>query len=491
MFSKFFINRPIFATVLALLIVVAGLVTLNILPVAQFPEITPPTVQVSAVYPGANAETVAQTVGIPIEQQVNGVDGMLYMSSNSSSSGAYSLTITFAVGTDIDMATVQVQNRVSIAQSSLPEPVVVQGVTVQKQSSNIVMFLTMTSQDSVYNSLYLTNYAKLNLVDQLTRVPGVGAVNVMGAGDYSMRIWLDPEAMRIRNISPQQVYQSIQSQNVEVSAGYIGQPIGQDNNNAFQYTLNVQGRLKSPEQFGNIIIRREQDGAMLRLKDIARIDLGSASYSVVSRLNGKPTAAIAIYQQPGSNSLDVSKGVKAKMEELSESFPSGVVSTGSLGQGISAAVGMALAGKADGRDYRVYALLGDGEIEEGQVWEAAMAAAKYRLDNLCAVVDVNGLQIDGATADVMPSEPLDQKFEAFNWNVIRVDGHDYAALAEAFAAAAACKGKPTVLLARTVKGKGVSFMEGDYGWHGKAPNAEQYEKARAELAARVAELEGK
>lgn len=291
---------------------------------AQFPEITPPTVQVSAVYPGANAETVAQTVGIPIEQQVNGVDGMLYMSSNSSSSGAYSLTITFAVGTDIDMATVQVQNRVSIAQSSLPEPVVVQGVTVQKQSSNIVMFLTMTSQDSVYNSLYLTNYAKLNLVDQLTRVPGVGAVNVMGAGDYSMRIWLDPEAMRIRNISPQQVYQSIQSQNVEVSAGYIGQPIGQDNKNAFQYTLNVQGRLKSPEQFGDIIIRREQDGAMLRLKDIARIDLGSASYNVVSRLNGKPTAAIAIYQQPGSNSLDVSKGVKAKMEELAESFPSGV-----------------------------------------------------------------------------------------------------------------------------------------------------------------------
>ena len=182
MFSKFFINRPIFATVLALLIVVAGLVTLNILPVAQFPEITPPTVQVSAVYPGANAETVAQTVGIPIEQQVNGVDGMLYMSSNSSSSGAYSLTITFAVGTDIDMATVQVQNRVSIAQSSLPEPVVVQGVTVQKQSSNIVMFLTMTSQDSVYNSLYLTNYAKLNLVDQLTRVPWSGCCECYGSG---------------------------------------------------------------------------------------------------------------------------------------------------------------------------------------------------------------------------------------------------------------------------------------------------------------------
>ena len=167
------------------------------------------------------------------------------------------------------------------------------------------------------------------------------------------------------------------------------------------------------------------------------------------------------------------------------------MSTGSLGQGISAAIGMALAGKADQKDYRVYALLGDGEIEEGQVWEAAMAAAKYHLDNLCAVVDVNGLQIDGATADVMPSEPLDQKFEAFNWNVIHVDGHDYAALEEAFRAAAACKGKPTVLLAKTTKGKGVSFMENNAGWHGKAPNDAQYEQARTELSAALAELEGK
>lgn len=324
MFSKFFINRPIFATVLALLIVVAGLVTLKILPVAQFPEITPPTVQVSAFYPGANAETVAQTVGIPIEQQVNGVDGMLYMSSNSSSSGAYSLTVTFAVGTDIDMATVQVQNRVSVAQSSLPEPVIVQGITVQKQSSNIVMFLTMTSKDSIYDGLYLTNYAKLNLVDQLTRVPGVGAVNVMGAGNYSMRIWLDPEAMRIRNISPTDVYQAIQSQNVEVSAGYVGQPIGQNDKNAYQYTLNVQGRLESPEEFGEIIIRTGEEGKMLRLKDIARIDLGSASYGVVSRINGQPTAAIAIYQQPGSNSLSVSKGVKEKMAKLAQKFPASV-----------------------------------------------------------------------------------------------------------------------------------------------------------------------
>lgn len=323
MFSKFFIERPIFATVLALLFVVAGLVTLNILPVAQYPDITPPTVQVSAVYPGANAETVAQTVGIPIEQQVNGVEGMLYMSSNSSASGAYSLTVTFEVGTDIDMATVMVQNRVSVALNSLPEAVKVQGVTVQKQSSNIVMMLTLTG-DSIYDGLYLTNFANLNLVDQLTRVPGVGGVNVMGAGDYSMRVWLDPEAMRIRNLTPQQVYSAVQSQNMEVSAGYVGQPIGKGGNNDFQYTLNVKGRLTTPEEFGDIILRVEDQGRVLRLKDVAKIELGSSSYGVVSRLKGQPTAGIAIYQLPGSNSLDVAKGVRTRMAELAETFPSGV-----------------------------------------------------------------------------------------------------------------------------------------------------------------------
>ena len=323
MFSKFFIERPIFATVLALLIVVAGLVTLNMLPVAQYPDITPPTVQVNAVYPGANAETVAQTVGIPIEQQVNGVEGMMYMSSTSSASGAYSLTVTFEVGTDIDMATVMVQNRVSVALNSLPEAVKQQGVTVQKKSSNIVMMLTL-SGDSIYNGLYLANYANLNLVDQLTRVPGVGAVNVMGAGDYSMRIWLDPEAMRIRNLSAQQVYAAIQSQNMEVSAGNVGQPFGRSGNNAFQYTLNVKGRLATPDEFGEIILRVEDGGRILRLEDVARIELGSQKYNVVSRLKGKPTAGIAVYQLPGSNSLDVAKGVKARMEELAEAFPQGI-----------------------------------------------------------------------------------------------------------------------------------------------------------------------
>lgn len=323
MMSKFFINRPIFATVLALIIIVAGLLSLNSLPVAQYPEITPPTVQVSAFYPGASAQTVAQTVGIPIEQQVNGVDGMLYMSSNSSSTGAYSLTITFAVGTDIDMATVMVQNRVSVAQSSLPEPVIVQGITTQKQSTNVVMFLTLNSSNPEYDGLYLANYASLNMADELTRLPGVGSVNVMGAGKYSMRVWMDPEAMRIRNVTPDMVYDAIASQNVEVSAGYIGQPLagGYD---PYQYTLTAQGRLTTPEEFGNIIIRTGSDGGILRLKDISRIEQGSATYSMVSKLKNEETAAIAIYQLPGSNSLDVSNEVKARMAELARNLPAGI-----------------------------------------------------------------------------------------------------------------------------------------------------------------------
>lgn len=320
---KFFINRPIFATVLALIMVVAGLVTLHILPIAQYPEITPPTVQVSAFYPGADAQTVAQTVGLPIEQQVNGVDGMLYMSSNSSSSGAYSLTITFAVGTNIDMATVMVQNRVSIAQSSLPESVIVQGITTKKQSSNIVMLLTLNSKDSTYNGLYLSNYASLNITDQLTRLPGVGSVSVMGAGNYSMRIWLDPAIMRIRNLTPDQVFQAIATQNSQVSAGYVGQPIAKADN-PYQYTLTVKGRLVTPDEFGNIILRTDQGGKILRLKDVARIELGSSSYNVVSRQKGDEVAAIAIYQLPGSNSLSVSKVVREKMEQVAKTLPEGV-----------------------------------------------------------------------------------------------------------------------------------------------------------------------
>jgi HAE1 family hydrophobic/amphiphilic exporter-1 len=322
-FSKFFIHRPIFATVLALLFIVAGLVALHQLPIAQYPDITPPTVQVSASYPGANAETIAQTIGIPIEQQVNGVEGMLYMKSSSSASGGYSLTITFAVGTDIDMATVMVQNRVNVAVNSLPEVVKVNGVTVKKQSSNIVMMLSLTG-DSIYDGLYLTNYANLNLVDPLTRVEGVGNVDVMGAGAYSMRVWLRPEVMRMRGLTPADIYSAIQDQNIEVSAGYVGQPIGLGADNAFQYTLQTKGRLVTPEEFGNIVVKTEDDGRILRLTDVADIELGSASYAVVSTLAGQPTAGIAIYQLPGSNATDVAQRVREEMAVLAQSFPPGV-----------------------------------------------------------------------------------------------------------------------------------------------------------------------
>ena len=323
MISKFFIDRPIFATVIAILMVLAGVVTLNTLPVAQFPDITPPTVQVTATYPGASAETVARTVGAPIEEQVNGVDGMIYMSSSSSSSGQYTLTVTFEVGTDIDMATVLVQNRVNIAQGSLPEAVIQQGIITRKQSTNIVMFLSLQSDNAQYDGLYLSNYATLNLTDELSRLPGVGSVNVFGAGDYSMRIWLDPEVMRIRQLTPSDVYAAVQSQNMEVSAGTVGQP-PMNGPVDFQFTLTAQGRLITPEEFGNIVIKTLPDGSYLRLKDLGTIDLGSSTYGVTSTQKGKQSAAIAIYQLPGSNSLDVAKAVRAKMEELERYFPTDI-----------------------------------------------------------------------------------------------------------------------------------------------------------------------
>lgn len=323
MFSKFFINRPIFATVLAILMVLAGVVSLEVLPVAQFPDITPPTVQVSAVYPGASAETVARTVGTVIEEQVNGVDGMIYMSSTSSSSGAYTLTVTFEVGTDIDMATVLVQNRVAIAEGNLPEAVVTQGITTRKQSTDIVLLLSLESDSALYSGLYLSNYAQLNFTDALSRLPGVGSVTVFGAGRYSMRVWLDPELMRIRGVTPTDVFSAIQAQNVEVSAGTIGsEPL--DSRTDFQFTLTARGLLTTVEDFGNLVVRVLPGGNYLRLRDIARIDLGSQTYDVVSTQNGKPSASIAVYQSPGSNALSVSKQVRAKMEKLAENLPRGV-----------------------------------------------------------------------------------------------------------------------------------------------------------------------
>ncbi len=324
MLSKFFIDRPIFATVIAILMIIVGLVTVETLPVAQYPDITPPTVMVSASYPGADAKTVAETVGVPIEEQVNGIEGMMYMSSTSSSDGSYSLTVTFENGTDLDMATVKVQNRISLAEAQLPSSVKQQGVSVISESSNIVLFIALKSNDPQrYDALYLTNYAKLHLVDDLARVDGVGGVGAFGAGEYSMRIWLDPEQMRVRGLTPQDVMSMIESQNMAVSAGTVGAPpvaTGEQ----FQYTLTSQGRLTTPEQFENIVLRTGDSGQMLRLGDIAKVDLGSQSYGQVSRVDGEEAGLIAIQQLPGANALDVAKRVEARLADLAQYFPEGV-----------------------------------------------------------------------------------------------------------------------------------------------------------------------
>lgn len=323
MFSNFFIKRPIFATVIAILMVIAGLMTMRTLPVSQYPDITPPTVMVSASYPGASASTVAQAVGIPLEQQINGVEGMLYMSSSSTDDGGYNLTVTFENGTDVDQAAIDIQNRVNMAQAQLPEAVIQGGVNVMKQSSNHVLFLTLDSDDPErYDALYLTNYAQLNIVDPLSRVKGVGGVGAFGSGEYSMRIWLDPDKMRARGITPEDVREAVSAQNMQVSAGAVGtEPSGASDE--FSYSLVVQGRLSDVSQFENIILRTDGEG-ILRLKDVAQVELGSDSYSGISRVNGKETALIGVSQLPGANALEVADGALAEMEHLSKYFPDGV-----------------------------------------------------------------------------------------------------------------------------------------------------------------------
>lgn len=323
MFSKFFIDRPIFATVIAIVMVAAGLITIESLPVAQFPDITPPTVNVSASYPGANASTVAKAVGVPIEEQINGVENMMYMSSTSGSDGSYNLTITFELGTDIDQAAINVQNRLNLAEPSLPTSVTQQGIQVNKESTNNVLFCALEGDSTGrYNALYLTNYANINLTNSLSRVKGVGGVDAFGGGEYSMRIWLNPEKMRSYGLTPADVRTAIASQNMEVSAGEVGAPPNPDND-AFQYTIVSQGELTDAEEFENIIIRTDGQG-ILRLKDVADIDLGSISYIASSKVSGKEAALLGIRQLPGANALDVAKASKAKLEELSQYFPPGV-----------------------------------------------------------------------------------------------------------------------------------------------------------------------
>lgn len=322
--SRFFIHRPIFAAVISIVIVVAGLVSFPVLPVAKFPEIAPPTVQVRAVYPGANAVTVAEAVAAPIEQEVNGVEGMLYMSSASGADGSYTLTITFDIGTDLDMASVLVQNRVAIAESKLPSEVRQQGITTKKQSTQILQFIALFSEDPDYSSLQISNDG-LAIRDSLLRVPGVGDVQIFGVGDYSMRIWLDPQKLKQRSLTTEDVVAAIREQNVQAAAGQIGAepaPVGTD----FQLSLTAAQRLEDVSQFENIIIRSGEDGRALRVKDVARVELGAKAYTLDSRFNGKSSTSLAVYQLPGANALETAQRIRQAMQTLRQkaSWPTGL-----------------------------------------------------------------------------------------------------------------------------------------------------------------------
>ena len=322
MISQFFIDRPVLANVLAILFVLIGAVALARLPITEYPDLAPPTIMVSTRYPGGSAQSLVDTVALPIERAINGVEGMLYMQSTSTSDGNYALTITFETGIDLDLAQIRVQNRVAAALPTLPQSVQGQGVPVRQQSTAFLQMLTLSSPDGRYDGLYLSNYATINLVDELSRIPGVGYASVFGAGKYAMRIWLDPDKLVALGLSPQEVIQAVQQQNQEVAAGQIGMPptaTGQ----SFQYTVNVTGRLQRPEEFGQIIIKTD-NGRITRLKDVARVELGAESYGLAFRLDGQSAAGIQIFQSPAANALATAERIKAKMAELARAFPPGL-----------------------------------------------------------------------------------------------------------------------------------------------------------------------
>ncbi|MCS3840773.1 multidrug efflux pump [Pseudomonas sp. JAI111] len=322
-FSQFFISRPIFAAVLSLLILIAGAISLFQLPISEYPEVVPPTVVVRANFPGANPKVIGETVAAPLEQAITGVENMLYMSSQSTADGKITLTITFALGTDLDNAQVQVQNRVTRTEPKLPEEVTRIGITVDKASPDLTMVVHLTSPDKRYDMLYLSNYALLNIKDELARLGGVGDVQLFGMGDYSLRVWLDPNKTASRNLTATDVVTAIREQNRQVAAGALGAPPA-PNATAFQLSVNTQGRLVSEEEFENIIIRSGDNGEITRLKDIARVELGSSQYALRSLLNNQPAVAIPIFQRPGSNAIQISNEVRDKMAELKKNFPEGM-----------------------------------------------------------------------------------------------------------------------------------------------------------------------
>lgn len=323
MFSEFFIKRPIFATVISLIIVLAGLVSIKVLPVEQYPNIVPPEIQISATYPGATAEVLADTVAAPIEQELNGVNNMIYMYSTATSSGYLTIGVVFEIGTDPDQATIDVNNKVQIAMAKLPSEVTKQGVTVEQKSNSILQVVTMQSDNKQYDTVYVSNYALLNVLDEIKRIPGVGSASLFASQDYSMRIWISPDKLSDYNMTPLDVTTAIQEQNSQFAAGRFGQePIGEYL--PYTYSVNTKGRLVNEEEFGNIILKSDSSGATLRLKDVARIELGAQDYSVSSQQNNKSAVAFAIYLQSGANALETSNAVKAKMAELAKKFPDGI-----------------------------------------------------------------------------------------------------------------------------------------------------------------------
>ena len=325
MMSKFFIEHPVLANVLAIVLVLIGVICVFRLPVAQYPNIVPPTVQVTTRYPGASAQTVIDTVALPIELQVNGVPGMIYMQSTSAYDGTYILTVSFEIGSDPNMDQVLVQNRVQNAMAQLPEAVQAQGVSIRAKSASILEFVTLDSPDGQHDALFLWNYATINLVNELARLPGVGNVTVMGAGQYSMRIWMDPQKLYSFGLVPQDVINAVQQQSQEVTAGQVGMPPA-PKDQQFQYTVDILSRFNDPDQFADIVIKDQtaQGGRLIRIKDVGRIEMGAQTYSQDFKLDGKPAAGIAIYQTPDANSLKVAAVVAARMEELSRRFPPGL-----------------------------------------------------------------------------------------------------------------------------------------------------------------------
>jgi len=322
-FSRFFIDRPIFAVVLSLSVLAAGLLSIFALPVSEYPEVAPPTIAVRAVYPGANPTVLAQTVATPLEDAINGVEHMLYMSSSSTADGVLNLTVTFDIGTDVDLAQVQVQNRVSQALARLPEEVRALGVTTEKRSPDITMVVHLVSPDGRYDPVYLRNYALLNVRNELARIPGAGQVAVFGAGDYAMRVWLDPNKVASRDLSATDVVNAIREQNLQVAAGVVGAPPMPDPQ-AYQLTVRARGRLVDEAEFGNIIVKTGDNGEVTRLRDLARIELGAGDFALRAMLNNKSAVAVVVFQAPGSNALALSSAVRAKMDELKTRFPQGM-----------------------------------------------------------------------------------------------------------------------------------------------------------------------